>query len=88
MYSGAFSVPEHSGTHLDAPNHFEEDQASVGEISLTSLVAPAVVIDIQSACQRDPDYQLSLKNLSSWGGKWGAIARSVVVFVLTGWARF
>ena len=88
VYSGAFSVAEHSGTHLDAPNHFEAGQASVDRIPLTSLVSPAVVIDIQSACKRDPDYQLSLKDLKSWEGKWGPIPGSAVVFALTGWARY
>ena len=83
---GLIAVPEHSGTHLDDPNHFEAGQASVDEIPLTSLVAPAVVIDIQSACEKDPDYQLSLQDLSSWEGKWGPIPGSAVVFALTGWA--
>ncbi len=87
VYSGAFSAPEHSGTHLDAPNHFEAGQASVDEIPLTSLVAPAVVIDIQPACASDPDYQLSVEDLNSWEGKWGAIPAASVVFALTGWGR-
>ena len=88
VYSGAFSVPEHSGTHLDAPNHFEAGQASVDEIPLTSLVASAVVIDIQLACASDPDYQLSVEDLNSWEGRWGPIPGSSVVFALTGWGRY
>ena len=88
VYSGAFSAPEHSGTHLDAPNHFEAGQASVDKIPLTSLVAPAVVIDIQPSCERDPDYQLSLNDLKRWEEKWGPIPGSAVVYALTGWGRY
>ena len=36
---------EHSGTHVDAPNHFVEGSAAVTDLPLQSLISPAVVID-------------------------------------------
>ncbi len=45
VLSKAFSMPEHCGTHIDAPNHFEKGQPSVDEIALKDLVAPGVVIE-------------------------------------------
>ena len=46
--ANAYSAPDHGGTHLDAPMHFAEGQAAADEIPLERLVAPAVVIDIDS----------------------------------------
>ena len=38
VLSKAFTSPEHLGTHIDAPNHFEANQPSVDEIPPTSCV--------------------------------------------------
>ena len=40
VLSKAFSSPEHLGTHLDAPNHFEPNQPSVDQIPPEQLFAP------------------------------------------------
>ncbi|MCU7552926.1 cyclase family protein [Chitinophagaceae bacterium LB-8] len=40
-------IHEHLGTHIDAPNHFIENQKSVDEIELKNLIIPVVVIDIE-----------------------------------------
>src|SRR5690349_8039621 len=46
VLSKAFSTPEHLGTHLDAPNHFEADRPSVDQIPPGNLFGPGVVIDV------------------------------------------
>ena len=43
VLSKAFYTPEHLGTHLDAPNHFEKNQPSVDEIKPTRWGALAVL---------------------------------------------
>ena len=88
VFSGAFSMPEHLGTHMDAPNHFELGQPSVDEIRLEGLVAPIVVIDIREACEEYADYQLSQEDLKSWEKRYGAIPSGSVVFALTGWGQY
>lgn len=47
-YYSSYSVcmPEHGGTHLDAPVHFAEAHQSVDEIPLENLSGSAVVIDV------------------------------------------
>src|SRR5215831_194786 len=45
VFSGKFEMPEHLGTHLDAPNHFAAGQISVDQIKPQNLIAPMVVID-------------------------------------------
>src|SRR5262249_45368322 len=39
VLSKAFFCPEHLGTHLDAPNHFEKNQPSVEQIEPANLFA-------------------------------------------------
>lgn len=36
VFSGRYSTPEHLGTHIDAPNHFEFNQPSVDQIPLSN----------------------------------------------------
>lgn len=85
VLSGAFSMPEHLGTHLDAPNHFVKGQVGVDEIPLEKLVAPLVVIDIRTAVSDDADYQLTVDDLNAWEQRNGFIPPRSVVFALTGW---
>jgi kynurenine formamidase len=88
VFSGEYSTPEHLGTHLDAPNHFEPGKKSVDQLSLQALVAPFVVIDISSEADRDPDIMLTVAQVQSWEQKNGKIPQGTVVLLQTGWARY
>jgi kynurenine formamidase len=44
----AISMGTHSGTHIDAPSHFIADGETIDEISLDSLIGPAVVVDLRA----------------------------------------
>src|ERR1043165_35821 len=46
--SFAYSAPEHGGTHLDAPIHFNEKGRTSEQIPVSQLIAPAVVIDVSA----------------------------------------
>jgi kynurenine formamidase len=78
----AFASPEHGGTHLDAPVHFAEGRASTDRIPLERLIAPAVVVDITSKAERDPDAILTAQDLQDVELPHGAI-----LLVRTGWSR-
>ena len=39
-------IVEHTGTHLDAPRHFGPGLPAVGDLPISQLVAPLVVVDI------------------------------------------
>ena len=39
-------MPEHMGTHIDAPNHFEPNQPAVDQIKPADLFAAGAVIDV------------------------------------------
>ena len=64
VLSKALSCPEHLGTHLDAPNHFEKNQPSVDQIQPENLFAAGVVIDIAMQVSADADYQATVKDLT------------------------
>jgi len=85
VYSGAFCMAEHMGTHVDAPNHFEAGQASVDALELRQLIAPAVVINVREQVAKDPDYRLTVEDLKGWEKANGKIESSALVFMYTGW---
>jgi kynurenine formamidase len=87
VYSGAFCMAEHMGTHVDAPNHFEAGQASVDALPLRQLIAPAVVIDVRNQAARSADYRLEVEALRGWEREHGRLPSGALVFMYTGWDR-
>ncbi|OHB90077.1 MAG: cyclase, partial [Planctomycetes bacterium RIFCSPHIGHO2_02_FULL_52_58] len=90
VYSGGYSTPEHLGTHMDAPAHFEPNQPTVDKIPLEDLVGLAVVIDVSlkaSASGGDPDYRLRVEDVAEWEKKHGTIPQGAIVLLYTGWGR-
>ncbi len=83
--AGAFRVPEHFGTHLDAPGHFIASRETVDRIDVKKFIAPAAVIDIRSKVKADPDYRLTVADIKAWE-RGGAIAAGAAVLLLTGWS--
>jgi len=88
VLSKAFSSPEHLGTHLDAPNHFEPGQPSVDQIPAEQLFAPGVVIDVRGPVSADPDYRVGLDDIRRFEAAHGQIPQGAVVLALTGWSQF
>jgi kynurenine formamidase len=84
--ANAFCVPEHAGTHLDAPLHFSETGESVDRISVRRLLAPAIVVDVTKEVAADPDYALTLVDLQRWEKRHGPVPRGSVVLLRTGWS--
>jgi kynurenine formamidase len=83
--ANSFSTPEHGGTHLDAPFHFAEEAWAAHEIPLERLIGPAVVIDVAASARRDPDYLLTVDDVSAWEAVYGAIPAGAIVLLHTGW---
>lgn len=85
VYSGFFAMPEHMGTHIDAPNHFERGQVSVDAIPLRRLISPAAVIDVRDQAAQDADYRLTLEEIRSWESENGTLPAGALLFMYTGW---
>jgi kynurenine formamidase len=78
-----FAASEHGGTHLDAPIHFAEGRQTSDEIPLTSLIGPAVVVDVTERAH--PDYLISVEDFTSWEAEHGQIPDGAILLVRTGW---
>tara|TARA_R110002072_G_scaffold303121_1_gene494507 strand:- start:25233 stop:26042 length:810 start_codon:yes stop_codon:yes gene_type:complete len=88
VLSKAFSMPEHLGTHIDAPNHFETGQPDLSMISPAQFFAPGVVIDIAARAEVDADTTLTVKDIHDWEATHGRIPEGAIVLLHTGWGRF
>jgi kynurenine formamidase len=86
--SYSFCTPEHGGTHLDAPLHFAEGGRPAGEIPVSQLVGPAVVIDITREASADPVYRLTVEDILAHEREHGRIPEGAIVLARTGWSRF
>lgn len=83
-----FRAPEHGGTHLDAPVHFARGRHTVDQVPLDRLMGPAVVIDVSARAENDPDYRLTVSDLTAWEAEHGTVPRGSIVLLRTGWDRF
>ena len=88
VLSKALSCPEHLGTHLDAPNHFEKHQPSVDQLLPENLFAVGVVVDIAMRVSADADYQATIQDFTGWEQQHGRIPNGAVVLLYTGWGEF
>jgi kynurenine formamidase len=82
----AFSAPEHGGTHLDAPIHFSATGATADRVPLKQLVASAVVIDVTARAAANPDYLLTVADVTAFEQAHGRIPPGSIVLLRTGWS--
>ncbi|HEY9833201.1 MAG TPA: cyclase family protein [Stenomitos sp.] len=84
-YLRRFSLGEHSGTHMNAPNSFYPQGMSIDQYPAESLIAPAVVIDISQQVATNSDYVLTISDVLAWEQQYGQISQKSVVLLFTGW---
>jgi kynurenine formamidase len=70
-----------SGTHVDAPYHFEEDAARIDEVPLERFLGPAVVVDATAAGARG---RITWEHVAPVADRLGP---GVVVLLHTGWSE-
>lgn len=81
-----FASPEHGGTHLDAPVHFDSAGVSVERVPLPRLMANATVIDVSAKAAADADYRLTVADVEAFEAAHGTIAPGTIVLLRTGWS--
>jgi kynurenine formamidase len=74
-----FATSEHGGTHLDAPVHFAEGRWSVEQVPLEQLVGDAAVVDVSARCATQPDYQVTVEDLTTWEAAHGSLDDAIVL---------
>jgi kynurenine formamidase len=84
--ANAFSTPEHGGTHLDAPIHFDAGGQTLDQVPVSRLIGPAVVLDVRQSAAADPDYRLTAEDVRGFEAAHGEIAPGTIVLLRTGWS--
>jgi kynurenine formamidase len=78
-------IVEHTGTHLDAPRHFDAAGKSVGDLGIADLVVPLVVIDLRDKCAADRDARVEPEDILRWERRHGRLPSGTCVAMLSGW---
>lgn len=86
--SNRVEMPEHGGTHIDAPIHFSRGTQTLDQIPLERLVGTGVRIDIAEQCAGDRDYRVAISDLERWEAEHGRVQSGTIVLLSTGYARF
>ena len=86
-FSRAYRVPEHYGTHVDAPVHFAEGQATMEAVPVDRFLGPAVVFDIAERAAKDPDAVLEVADVDAWEAAHGRVPEGAIALLRTGWGK-
>lgn len=86
--SYSLCTPEHGGTHLDAPIHFDKDGLTVDRVPLENLMLPAVVLDVRKQALQDRTYRLTVADIQAFEAIHGKIAKGSALLLMTGWDQF
>ena len=84
-FARTISLPEHFGTHIDAPAHFARGLWTVDKIPPERLIGPLVVLDVSSNVKNNPDYLISVEDIAGWEHAHGQIPAGAIVIARTGW---
>jgi kynurenine formamidase len=86
-YWNDITTGEHTGTHFDAPVHWitGRDGTDVSEVPVTSLIAPAAVLDFSSEAAADPDFLLEPAHIRRWESQHGPLPAGGWLLYRTGW---
>lgn len=87
FYAREITIPEHCGTHFDAPAHFTPGGAFVHEIPAERLVVPCAVVDVSDECGADPGYALDAERVARDEAEHGRLPEGGALLVRTGWER-
>lgn len=86
--SNRLEMPEHGGTHIDAPIHFSRGKQTLDQIPIERLIGTGVRIDVTEQCGRDRDYGVAVSDFERWEAEHGRIPNGAIVLLNTGFARF
>jgi kynurenine formamidase len=86
--SNRMEMPEHGGTHIDAPIHFSRGKQTLDQIPIEHLIGTGVRIDVTEQCSRDRDYRVAVSDFERWEAEHGRIPNGAIVLLNTGFARF
>ncbi len=80
-----FSISSNTGTHLDAPAHFNKNGSMIDDIPLDNLIVAACVLDVSSKVS--DDYLISVDDIAEFEKQHGAIPAGCLFIGHTGWCK-
>jgi len=88
FYMNVVTIHEHLGTHIDAPAHRIKGGKYLPEIPFERYwMVPAAVIDISEKCAENPDYQLTVEDITAWEKRHGRLPKGAWIVVNTDWYK-
>jgi kynurenine formamidase len=87
-YARTLTLPEHSGTHLDAPAHFHRGGPTTEAIPLSELVLPAVKLDVRDLVADNPAAEVPAAAIEAIEARDGRLPAGCAVLVHTGWDAY
>ncbi|XP_052682805.1 isatin hydrolase-like [Crassostrea angulata] len=81
-----FAMPEHMGTHIDAPVHTVQGMWKTDQIPMENLYGAGVIINVKSKAVTNPDYRVTVEDLLMWEEKYGEMPRRAVAIMNSGWS--
>jgi kynurenine formamidase len=85
FYARELTLPEHFGTHIDAPAHYVQGLWTVDQIPAERLVRPLVVINVSQKAHDNADYLVTVGDIAAWEDVHGQIPYGAVVVMRSGW---
>jgi len=86
--SNRLELPEHGGTHIDAPIHFSKGKQTLDQIPIERMNGTAVRIDVVEQCAGNRDYLVTISDFERWEVEHGQIPNGSIVLLDTGFAHF
>lgn len=83
-----WTIHEHIGTQIDAPNHFAATGIALEKLPVENLIVPVIVVDISKKSSTNPDAELTVADIQQWEANHGKIPDNACVMMYSGWDEF
>jgi kynurenine formamidase len=87
FYAERYSHVGQWGTHADPPAHFIQGLRTLDEISVKEMIMPLVVLDVHKKVAQNPDYTVTMDDVSAWERRHGRIREGSFVALRTDWSK-
>jgi len=88
LENNEFFMPEHAGTHMDAPSHFAKGGKRIDQIKFEDLIGPGVKIDLSVRTRSNLDTMVTIQDLKDWEQRNGMIPKHSIILLYTGRSKF
>ncbi|NJO14273.1 MAG: cyclase family protein [Thioploca sp.] len=87
FFAQRYSIVGQWGTHVDPPAHFVKGLRTVDQINLKEMILPLVVIDVHEKVATNPDYTLTMADVTAWEKQHNPIPEQAFVAMRTDWSK-